>query len=466
MVVAERPSLESEAEEVEFRLRLRLRARARAERAVPTPNLPPPHSAQQVIRDEARRWSVVVAGRRFGKSQEGLYQLIAPAMEGQPTALFAPDYKRVDESFRAAIRALRPVIVHLNRTDRRIELVTGGVIEFWTLDTDGPARGRKYKRAVIDEAGLVDDLQEKWESDIRPALTDLEGDAWFLGSPRGFNFFHELYERGQKGMAGDERYRDYASWQMPTRANPFIPATEVDAAESELPADVFMQEYEARFVSSATQIFLPAWWLGRNRYDVREIVEHPSRISGRFIFWDTALKDKDVNAYSARVVGEVTYHPDPTRHGLLLIREVWRGRPQFPALVDEIQASARYWNHDGKLDRVIVEDKVSGTSAVQTIRASAPAWLSERVSSFEPKGSKVERWSAAAVWCKRGSVQLPLVDDAVPWLRDFEDELYAVPFAAFKDQADAFAELILYLENLLEAGWRGRAGDGVGEAAA
>lgn len=447
------------------RARTLVRAMGQARRVEQRPVLAAPHPGQARVRAEARRFNTLVCGRRWGKTQELMYQVAAPALEGFPTAWFAPDYKRVDEPFRLIQRAVRPVIASVNKTDRRIELTSGGVIEFWTLDSNGPGRGRKYKRAVIDEAGLVPDLEEKWQEDLRPALSDLEGDAFFGGTPKGFNFFHALYDRGQKGMAGDERYAQYASWQMPTVSNPYIPPAEVDAARDELSTEAFMQEYEAQFVTDATQIFLPEWWLGRNRYDVDDLVEHPTRIAGRYVFWDTALKDKDENAYSARVVGEVTYHEDPAKDGLLLIREVWRGRPQFPALVDEIHESARAWNHDGKLERVLIEDKASGTSAVQTIRATAPTWLAERVSAFEPDGSKVERWSKAAVWCKRGCVRLPLPDDRVSWRRDFEDELYAVPFAAFKDQADALAELVIYLEHLLEAGWRRRAGDGVGEAA-
>lgn len=448
-----------------IRARTLVRAMGAARRIEQRPILTAPHPGQARVRAEARRFNTLVCGRRWGKTQELMYQVAAPALEGFPTAWFAPDYKRVDEPFRLIQRAVRPVVASVNRTDRRIELLSGGVIEFWTLDSNGPGRGRKYKRVVVDEAGLVPDLEEKWQEDVRPALSDLEGDAFFGGTPKGFNFFHTLYDRGQKGMAGDERYADYASWRMPTKGNPFIPPREVDAAEQELSAEVFMQEYEAQFVSGTTRVFSPEWWLGRNRYDLSDVAERLDRISGRFIFWDTALKDKQDNAYSARVVGEVTYSADPTKHGLLLIREVWRGRPQFPALVDEIQESARFWNHDGKLQQVVVEDKVSGTSAVQTIRASAPSWLADRITSYEPKGSKVERWSAAAVWCKRGCVRLPLPGAEVPWLRDFEDELHAVPYAAFLDQADAFSELIIFLEHLLEQGYRGRVGDGIGEAA-
>lgn len=447
------------------RARTLVRTLGASRRVEQRPILTAPHPGQARVRDQARRFNTLVCGRRWGKTQELMYQVAAPALEGFPTAWFAPDYKRVDEPFRLIQRAVRPVIASVNKTDRRIELLSGGVIEFWTLDSNGPGRGRKYKRVVVDEAGLVPDLEEKWQEDVRPTLSDLEGDAFFGGTPKGFNFFHTLYDRGQKGMAGDERYADYASWQFPTKSNPFIPAREVDAAQGDLSAEVFMQEYEAQFVSGATQVFLPDWWFGRNRYAPEAIVERPTRVAGRFIVWDTALKDKEENAYSARVVGEVTSDPDPAKDRLLLIREVWRGRPQFPALVDEIHESARYWNADGKLDRVVIEDKASGTSAVQTIRASAPNWLADRVSAFEPSGSKLERWSKAAVWCKRGCVLLPSPGPLVPWLRDLEDELYALPFAAFKDQGDALAELIIYLEHWLEAGWRARAGDGVGEAA-
>jgi phage terminase large subunit-like protein len=451
------------AVEAETMLRLWMRRKG----ITPRPNLPPPHPAQQRVLDAARRFNVLVCGRRWGKTQLLVSRLVEPALDGFPTAWFAPDYKRVDEPMRAVIRAVRRLTSAVNKTDRRIELVTGGVMEFWTLDSAGPGRGRKYKRVEIDEAGLVPDLDEKWSEDIRPTLTDLGGGADFGGTPRGFNFFHTLHDRGRKGMAGDERYADWASWQFPTVTNPYINPAEVEAARGDLSAEAFMQEYEAQFVSGATQIFLPAWWLGGlNRYDAAALVEHPTRISGRYVFWDTALKDRDENAYSARVVAEVTYAEDPNADGLLLVREVWRGRPQVPALVDEITASARAWNYDGRLERVVIEDKASGTSAVQTIRASAPAWLAERVSAFEPSGSKVERWNKAAVWCKRGCVRLPMPDDRVPWRRDFEDELFALPFSQFKDQGDAFAELILYLEHILEAGWRRRAGDGTGEEAA
>ena len=48
----------------------------------------------------------------------------------------------------------------------RLELVTGGVIQFWSLVNPDTARGRKFKRVVINEAAMVDDLHYTWTAVI------------------------------------------------------------------------------------------------------------------------------------------------------------------------------------------------------------------------------------------------------------------------------------------------------------
>jgi len=70
---------------------------------------------------------------------------------------------------------------------------------------------------------------EAWQQTIRPTLTDLSGDAWFLGTPKGHNTFHQLFSKGQQGDIG------WASWRLPTVANPHIPAADVADAERDLP---------------------------------------------------------------------------------------------------------------------------------------------------------------------------------------------------------------------------------------
>jgi hypothetical protein len=113
----------------------------------------------------------------------------------------------------------------------------------WTLEDEDAGRGRKYARVVVDEAALASGLERQWTENIRPTLTDLRGDAWFLSTPKGRNYFWQLYQHGQ-----DQLQPDFASWQMPTITNPWISEEEIEAARQMLPGDVFRQEYLAEFL--------------------------------------------------------------------------------------------------------------------------------------------------------------------------------------------------------------------------
>lgn len=196
--------------------------------------------------------------------------------------------------------------------------------------------------------------------------------------------------------------------------------------------------------------FLREWWeQGRNRYD--PTMDYYAKASlARYISWDTANKDKVENAYTACVVADLL--PDYT----LIVREVWRDRLTFPALPDTIAEIAYRYNRDGKLAGILIEDRASGTSAVQTLQASADDWLASLIIPFQPSGSKEQRADQAAVWCKNDMVLLPHPSDAVRWLHDFEAELWDAPNGTFMDQVDAFSQLIIYLEHYLSAGWHAR----------
>lgn len=161
------------------------------------------------------------------------------ALAGQPVGWFAPSYKIALEAWRELVDRLAAVTSRMNEQDKRLELVTGGVIEVWTLDTPDPARGRKYALAVIDEAGIVRELLEVWQAAIRPTLVDLSGQALFLGTPKGRR--HGFITLFNRGLAGDP---DWQAFRASTLENPYIPASEVEIARKELPAEVFAQEFE------------------------------------------------------------------------------------------------------------------------------------------------------------------------------------------------------------------------------
>lgn len=389
-----------------------------------------PHAGQQQLAREERRFNVASNGRRWGKTEWGLNRALLGAVPGQPVGWFSPTYRMLSEVWRDALRLTRD-IGRPHVQDRRIDLVGGGLIDFWSLDTPDVARGRKYRRVIIDEAGMVPGLEEAWHAVIRPTLTDLAGDAWFLSTPRGFNFFHTLYQRGQSAD-----YPEWASWQMPTSANPFLPAGEIEQARLELPERVFRQEYLALFEDDAQTIFSPTWWAaGRNRYDPADEAL-TNRCWARILSWDTAFKESEDAAYTALVVADVLPPPDYR----LLVRDVWRDRVPFPALVSAVQRALARWDADGKLHGCLIEDRASGISLVQTLRDLLPG---APIVAQAPLAGKTTRAELAALLCQDSLVLLP---QAAPWLRDFEAELYAAPHTAFWDQVDAFAQLVLYWE--------------------
>jgi len=222
--------------------------------------LPVLHPAQVRVREESRRFNVYDCGRRFGKTTLGLDLLIDDprgkgALHGYPVAWFAPNSKLFDEAWWEAVKLLRPITTRVDSQKNRIELITGGVLDYWTLhNTDDPGRGRKYGRVFIDEAAIVpsERLRKQFQEAIRPTLTDFGGAADFASTPKGAGFFQELFERGQ-----DPNEPDWMSWQLPTTANPHIDPAEVEAARLELPSAVFRQEYLAEFVTDFGAVFKP-----------------------------------------------------------------------------------------------------------------------------------------------------------------------------------------------------------------
>ena len=206
--------------------------------------IPAPHPAQQQILAERRRFNVADLGRRTGKSTLAQHLLIETALARQPAAYLAPTYRLLAEFWRLLVTTLAPITRRKLEGEYRLELVTDGVIECWSLDGPDPARGRKYARLIVDEAAMVPQLLSTWNLALRPTLMDLAGDAWFLSTPKGLNDFYLLYQRGL-----DQLQPEWAAWQMPTSVNPFIQPQEIEAARASMPEREFAQEILAVFLN-------------------------------------------------------------------------------------------------------------------------------------------------------------------------------------------------------------------------
>lgn len=282
----------------------------------------PLHAGQHAVLNGTARFRVVSAGRRFGKTMlaiEWLALMPGGAVDGEPVAFFSPTYKLLLDVWTDMERTLKPITRKANKTEMRIELVTGGKIDFWTLEDPDAGRGRKYRRIVIDEAAHARYLKEAWERAIAPTLTDYKGDAWFISTPKGLNFFHELYQRGVKNEP------DWQSWHMPTTVNPHISAEEVERYRAELPELVFNQEYLAEFVTFGAGLVRPDM-----------IVETPAPQGLPVVLGvDLAISEKQGADFTAIVA----MSRDPIT-GTVYILEVERHRVGFHEVVNLIKAAA------------------------------------------------------------------------------------------------------------------------------
>ncbi|MCA9912393.1 MAG: terminase family protein, partial [Anaerolineae bacterium] len=151
---------------------------------------------QHEIISHPSRFRVLACGRRFGKTETAIHEMSVRALRGERVAYFAPTYKMTSETFRHLLDRLSPVITYSSKTDSRIQLITGGVIECWSLSTTSAesVRGRKYHFAVIDEAAMVVNGMKIWQEVIRPLLVDYRGGAFFCSTPKGMNWFYQLYQ--------------------------------------------------------------------------------------------------------------------------------------------------------------------------------------------------------------------------------------------------------------------------------
>lgn len=231
------------------------------------------------------------------------------------------------------------------------------------------------------------------------------------------------------------------------RDNPYLSEQEYRAALEELDDITRAQLLEGKWVQAhGEKPFRREFWRGKNRFSEDESVRIRNRCLGRWIFADTAQMDDEEAAYTVFLMAELDQ--DYT----MKVKEVWRGRPEFNDLPEEVVSFAYKHNRDSKLRGFIVEHASSGIQVLQVLKHTAPDWLKPILHGAKPLG-KENGWSQAGVWCKRGMVQLPEPGPNVPWLFDFEEELYRLPNARFKDQGDALAIGVNRLKYYLAERW-------------
>lgn len=204
---------------------------------------------QQQVVSEAKRFNVVDVGRRAGKTTFGFDRCATQETLSLPVGWFSPTYKMLSEVWRLAVQTFAPITEKRNVQEHRIEFITGGLLEFWSLDNQDAARGRKYRRIIVDEAAMIANLLDAWNYVLRPTLADFQGDAWFFSTPKGRNGFWQMYLWGQ-----DPASVEWKSWKMPSMVG-VVPHSEFEAMRDSMPELTYQQEILAEFLENSGSVF-------------------------------------------------------------------------------------------------------------------------------------------------------------------------------------------------------------------
>ena len=221
-----------------------------------TPRYPQTEIHQQL---EAHRFSVLVAHRRMGKTVLAVNHLIKRAIcdhkERGFYAYVAPfriQAKAIAWAYLKHYTAPTPNL-KINEGELSIHLPNGATIRIFGADNPDALRGLYFDGVVLDEVAQM--KPEVWGEIIRPALSDRNGWAVFIGTPKGVNLFSQTYDKALELMSkGDD---DWIAMLYSVDQTKVIPEKELESLKNEMSENEFRQEFLCDFNAAADNALIP-----------------------------------------------------------------------------------------------------------------------------------------------------------------------------------------------------------------
>lgn len=211
----------------------------------------PLSAAQQEIINGSRRFTVASCGRRFGKTTIAIRQICyAARLPNKEIYYVSPSYRMsktiVFKKLKNKLLDLRWV-KKINETELSFILKNNSTISLKGADNYDSLRGVGLDFVCLDEAADIDPAA--WYEVIRPALSDKQGRALILGTPKGFNWFKDVFDLSL------EFPEEWASFQFRTIDGGQVTEEEIESARRDLDIKTFEQEYLGTFQTFSGRIY-------------------------------------------------------------------------------------------------------------------------------------------------------------------------------------------------------------------
>ncbi len=371
--------------------------------------LPALHQAQIEVQTSPARFRTIAAGRRWGKGVLGIGECVKRAAMGKACWWVAPSF--ASAAYQAGWRMVEFYhskvgisTLHLQR--RTLSFPSKGWLQFKTAEEPDSLRGESLDFVVADEAAHVQGLKQIWELCLRPTLMDRRGEAWFISTPAGFNYFNELWLKGRADS-------DWASFQYSSHSNPHLDVAELAELTADLPSLVKRQEIDAEFVQLAGLLFQREWI---KFLDVAPDIKYVRS-------WDLAFtKGESADFTAGAKIGMMA-------DGTVVVAHMVHGRYEWPTAVRVVSTTALM---DGPLVRQGVESVGAQTGFVQTLNED-PLLAGLALFPIQVTKDKVTRALPLIARGEQGKLALVRGE----WNQKFIDELCSFPEGQHDDMVDA-----------------------------
>ena len=206
-----------------------------------------PRPLQRSIHDRLRRFNLLVLHRRAGKTVLAINQLIKWVMtcelDRARGAYIAPLYRQAKSIAWDYLQFYcRPIPgAEFNQAELRVDLPGGGRIQLFGADNPDSLRGLYFDGVVIDEVAQI--APNLWPEIIRPAIADRKGKVLFLGTPKGRNYFYDLYNT----VKLDDTWLVEVHKASETG---ILDKDELEAARLTMSEDTYAQEFECSWTAA------------------------------------------------------------------------------------------------------------------------------------------------------------------------------------------------------------------------
>lgn len=303
--------------------------------------------------DKVCRFAVVCCARGWGKSYmaatcgaTAVFELMAlnPKVPNKTVFIIAPTYDQVTDIYYPLLNydlGLEDYAIKSSRDMGRFWFPGNVELRLLSYEAVDRMRGKGSYFVVWDEVsscrkGL--DPKEAWQGVIQPTIITRwsrqrakayravsPGRALIISTPKGYNYFHEMYNYREM----DERWRSY---HYDYTASPFLDREEIEKLKYSLDPIEWASEYLASFAESGNNVF---YCFDRNLHVARDLPD--------FYLPDNEHKGEDVHVAIDFNVGLQCTSAWAVRGKQLHCLEQFKGHPDTETLA--IALSTRFKGH-------------------------------------------------------------------------------------------------------------------------